>query len=423
VPGRIVAGNMSPAVIECYRTYRHAFPINSSTHILQTHVGEVRRQTSTRSIPSCEYRSLECRPVFANDRSFVRLHCVTEGKRVHFVHVYLISDMEGSSAVLREALVAYGCVALWILLSGAVITYNKFLLSVAGFPYPIALTLWHMLFCSAIAFGLVRSGVVESIGMSFQTYVSAILPIGACYSISLWVGNTAYMYLSVSFIQMLKALMPVAVFLAGSAMGTEAFQISKLANMMLIAVGVAVASFGELNFNAYGAALQLGSILAESLRLTLVQLLLQSRGLKLNPITTLYYVSPCCFVFLLVPFFGLELLSIVNDDAVVVNPFYMVTNAIVAFFLNMAVFLLIGKTSALTMNVAGVVKDWMLIGISVWVFHDPVSSVNIGGYVLAFTAVCWYNLTKYRAAQEKTLAELRAREETAPILSVIDERK
>ena len=33
--------------------------------------------------------------------------------------------------------------------------------------------------------------------------------------------------------------------------------------------------------------------------------------------------------------------------------------------LNMAVFLLIGKTSALTMNIAGVVKDWLLIGLSI----------------------------------------------------------
>jgi hypothetical protein len=34
----------------------------------------------------------------------------------------------------------------------------------------------------------------------------------------------------------------------------------------------------------------------------------------------------------------------------------------------MAVFLLIGKTSALTMNIAGVVKDWMLIALSVILF-------------------------------------------------------
>ncbi len=34
----------------------------------------------------------------------------------------------------------------------------------------------------------------------------------------------------------------------------------------------------------------------------------------------------------------------------------------------MAVFLLIGKTSALTMNIAGVVKDWLLIGLSVMLY-------------------------------------------------------
>lgn len=31
------------------------------------------------------------------------------------------------------------------------------------------------------------------------------MPIGACYAVTLWVGNAAYLYLSVSFIQMLKA--------------------------------------------------------------------------------------------------------------------------------------------------------------------------------------------------------------------------
>jgi hypothetical protein len=36
--------------------------------------------------------------------------------------------------------------------------------------------------------------------------------------------------------------------------------------------------------------------------------------------------------------------------------------------LNMSVFLLIGKTSALTMNVAGVLKDWLLIIVSVLMY-------------------------------------------------------
>lgn len=37
---------------------------------------------------------------------------------------------------------AYSCVGLWILLSGSVIMFNKYILSFAGFPFPITLTLW-----------------------------------------------------------------------------------------------------------------------------------------------------------------------------------------------------------------------------------------------------------------------------------------
>lgn len=70
----------------------------------------------------------------------------------------------------------------------------------------------------------------------------------------------------------------------------------------------------------------------------------------------------------------------------------------------MAVFLLIGKTSALTMNIGGVVKDWILIALSWAVYKSPVSPLNLFGYAIAFAAVCWYNLQKLagiRAAIEE----------------------
>lgn len=50
--------------------------------------------------------------------------------------------------VIDKAVVAYSCVALWISLSAGVILFNKYLLSSYGFPYPVALTLMHMGFCS-----------------------------------------------------------------------------------------------------------------------------------------------------------------------------------------------------------------------------------------------------------------------------------
>jgi hypothetical protein len=62
----------------------------------------------------------------------------------------------------------------------------------------------------------------------------------------------------------------------------------------------------------------------------------------------------------------------------------------------MSVYLLIGKTSALTMNVAGVVKDWILIFISSFIFDAPISAIQLWGYLLAFLAVCYYNYAKFK---------------------------
>ncbi len=62
-------------------------------------------------------------------------------------------------------------------------------------------------------------------------------------------------------------------------------------------------------------------------------------------------------------------------------------------------FLLIGKTSALTMNIAGVIKDWMLIFFSYAVFHAPVTRLNLFGYAFCCTGVGIYNWQKLQVGR------------------------
>lgn len=104
-------------------------------------------------------------------------------------------------------------------------------------------------------------------------------------------------------------------------------------------------------------------MVSEATRLTLVQILLQGRGIKLNPITTMYYVSPVCLMCLLIPFATLEAEKLAYHDWNL-GWGVLLMSAAAAFALNCAIYLLIGKTSALTMNIAGVVKDVMLISLS-----------------------------------------------------------
>ena len=97
------------------------------------------------------------------------------------------------------------------------------------------------------------------------------MPIGGLFAVVLWLGNACYLYLSVSFIQMLKAAMPVSVFLTSVAIGTTQYSHATALNMVVVAVGVAIASFGEIDFVLFGVVLQIIAIVCESLRITLVQ--------------------------------------------------------------------------------------------------------------------------------------------------------
>ena len=75
----------------------------------------------------------------------------------------------------------YSLVAFWIGSSALVILFNKYVLSSYGFPFPIALTMSHMAFCSLAAMvmihGLRLTGPVPS--MTAASYARTILPIGA----------------------------------------------------------------------------------------------------------------------------------------------------------------------------------------------------------------------------------------------------
>ncbi|KAI6706160.1 hypothetical protein NL676_009122 [Syzygium grande] len=99
----------------------------------------------------------------------------------------------------------------------------------------------HMSFCAALAFLLVKVfKLVEPVTMSRELYLSSVVPIGALYSVSLWLSNSAYIYLSFSFIQMLKALMPVAVYSIEVLLKKENFKANTIVNMLSISFGVAV---------------------------------------------------------------------------------------------------------------------------------------------------------------------------------------
>ncbi|KAE9460376.1 hypothetical protein C3L33_07720, partial [Rhododendron williamsianum] len=286
--------------------------------------------------------------------------------------------------------------------------------------------------------------VVSPVKMTFEIYATCVIPISAFFASSLctgienhghlifilnvhslvkfWgyflgnndiqisqltlsqeFGNTAYLFISVAFIQMLKALMPVATFLMAVICGTDKLRCDVFLNMVVVSVGVVVSSYGEIHFNVVGTVYQVTGIFAEALRLVLTQVLLQKKGLTLNPITSLYYIAPCSFVFLFVPWCLLEKPGM-EVSQIQFNFWIFFSNALCALALNFSIFLAIGRTGAVTIRVAGVLKDWILIALSTIIFPEStITRLNIIGYAVALCGVVMYNYLKVKDVRASQL--------------------
>lgn len=89
---------------------------------------------------------------------------------------------------------------------------------------------------------------------------------------------------------------PVAVFALGVAAGLEVMSGRMFLIMSVISFGVLVASYGEIQINWIGVIYQMGGVISEAIRLILMEIFVKRKGLKLNPISIMYYVSPCRYM-------------------------------------------------------------------------------------------------------------------------------
>ncbi|KAF2203916.1 TPT-domain-containing protein [Delitschia confertaspora ATCC 74209] len=287
-------------------------------------------------------------------------------------------------------------VVIWITLSSSVIVFNKWILDKKNFRFPIFLTTWHLIFATIMTQILARFTTLldsrKKVPMTGRVYLRAIVPIGVFFSLSLICGNQTYLYLSVAFIQMLKATTPVAVLIATWSLRMAPVNLKTLGNVSFIVIGVIIASFGEIKFHMVGFLFQVAGVVFEAIRLVMVQGLLSSGDFKMDPLVSLYYYAPACAVMNSIVLLFTELPTLTVSDLYRVGLFTLFANACVAFLLNVSVVFLIGRTSSLVLTLCGVLKDILLVCLSMLLFKDPVSLLQAFGYSIALGGMLYYKL-------------------------------
>ena len=326
----------------------------------------------------------------------------------------------GAAPTLRSQMVSGYLLFQWIVLSFAIIIFNKWLIDPAnkerGFSYPATLVLFHMTFMSVCSFVWRRLGWISVPVMPCGDVVKLFMPIAVCYSLALYGSNDAYEYISVAFIQMLKASTVVLVLVCSFALRLETPTRRLVACILLISSGLVVACFNQVSINMRGVAVQMLSVVAEALRLCYIAIAFGSRthAQRLTPLAMVYFVGPLTILALVVPWLVTEAPDVFANGLEAVRRTgapLLLANASLAFALNIASMAAIKHTSALTMNVAGVVKDVLLILWSVYVSGAVVTNLQTFGYMVAVVGVVWYGRIKHEAAAARAAAEKRAVEE------------
>ena len=140
-----------------------------------------------------------------------------------------------------------------------------------------------------------------------------MLPIGFFTGVTLATGNMAYFYLSLSFLQMAKALSPVALFFVLTITGLDRFHMSVFISVMVIVFGAAVAAYAEVHFTWIGIGLVVTAESFEALKSAAFQFLLANKSFSMWE--GMYFVSPASLIFLGIAIYTLELQEMIEEDA------------------------------------------------------------------------------------------------------------
>ncbi|KAJ3110252.1 UAA transporter [Phlyctochytrium bullatum] len=241
--------------------------------------------------------------------------------------------------------------------------------------------------------------------------VGAVLLFSLLYTANIAMSNVSLSMVSLPFHQVVRSTNPaVTLALERLLFGKRVTSRSVHASLLLVILGVALATLGEYEFSMPGLLMTLLGVLLSSLKGICTNRLLVG-ALRFHPLVLLFRMSALAALqCLVVSWWSGEtsrflvfasrltpgVVRAVVSDAVPPLTLHTLTvalaaNGALAFCLNLVSFLANRRVGALSMTVAGNVKQSITIAFSVWVFGYVISGLNGAGILLTLVGGGWYS--------------------------------
>ncbi|CAG8594484.1 13816_t:CDS:2 [Funneliformis mosseae] len=298
----------------------------------------------------------------------------------------------------------------WYFFSTALSFYNKNLMGKEYFnlKLPLLISAMHTGMHTLITIILMSGNLPiiykkpEGKSVSISSYFTRVVPCAVAAALEICMANASLIFITLSFYTMVKSSTPIWVLIFAFAFGLEQPKLILIIIITVISVGVLLTVEGETKFNLTGFLLVLGAAIISGLRWTLTQMLLQKEEGMNNPVATLYYLSPIMFIMMSIlslifeqPFQVFNTSEHFENVTRGLQTFgLMLMGGLLAFGMTIAEFALIKNTSTVTLSVAGISKEVVVITLSVLIYHDELTPINLLGLFVSITGIIGYNYYK-----------------------------
>jgi hypothetical protein len=285
----------------------------------------------------------------------------------------------------------------YLTFSTITVVSNKHLIKDAGFGNPIFVSSCGTMFAFLASTIVVHGKFVEITEpkMSFSEWVRVCVPVGFFSSITLACANIVYVYLSLSFVQMLKAFVPVVTYATHVCVGTDKYNSDFTLSLLAMVVGGMMCMNVSGKATVIGVCVMFGSHFAEAIRTVGAQWLLVNR--KFGVIESMYYFAPATVVFFipLVLYFEGDSLQAPGISDIAKKYWYLfVVSSSWGCLVNACGLGVVKNIGAVWFKGINNIKNILLLFFGIVVYGDVVTVLQAIGYTLSLAGFGRYTYVK-----------------------------
>lgn len=285
----------------------------------------------------------------------------------------------------------------YLTFSTITVVSNKHLIKDAGFGNPIFVSSCGTMFAFALSTILVHGKFVSvsEPKMTFKEWFKVCVPVGFFSSITLACANIVYVYLSLSFVQMLKAFVPVVTYITHVFVGTDKYNSDFTVSLLAMVLGGMMCMNVSGKATVIGVCVMFGSHFAEAIRTVGAQWLLVNR--KFGVIESMYYFAPATVVFFipLVVYFEGSSLQAPGISSIANKYWYLfVVSSSWGCLVNACGLGVVKNIGAVWFKGINNIKNILLLFFGILVYGDVVTVLQAFGYALSLAGFGRYTYVK-----------------------------